>query len=155
MLRLAIYFLLIQGALLFTFFMIFSALTAGGLERFHNEGEIINRAIIVFLFYSAFATFFFMVHDYAKIRVVTTNKKWLFQPIRQAFGWVFRNLGQSFLLYLLYIITFGILFFIYLLLDGGTAILAIFLIGQFFVVARIGTKLLNLASALALHESRS
>ncbi|MEM1124331.1 MAG: hypothetical protein AAGJ18_28090, partial [Bacteroidota bacterium] len=145
----------IQGAVLFTFFMIFSALTAGGLERFHNEGEIINRAIIVFLFYSIFATFFFMVHDYAKIQVVSSDKNLLFQPTRQAFGWVFRNLGQSFLLYLLNLLTFGILFFIYLQLDGGASILAVFLIGQFFVLARIGTKLLNLASAVALRENRS
>jgi len=155
MLRLAVYFLVIQLVVLALFFMLISVLTSGGLERFHNEGDIINRVLMILPFYLLFATFFFMVHDYAKIHVVATDRGLLFQPIIQAFKWVFKNLGQSFLLYLLNLLTFGILFFIYLQLNGGNVILAIFLIGQFFVLARIGTKLLNLASATVLYENRS
>ncbi len=155
MLRLAVYFLIIQLVVLAIFFVLISTLTAGGLERFHNEGEIINRVLMILPFYLLFATFFFMVHDYAKIQVVATDKGFLFQPIKNAFAWVFKNIGQSFLLYLLNLLTFGILFFIYLQLNGGNVILAIFLIGQFFVLARIGTKLLNLASATKLYQSRN
>ena len=155
MLRLTIYFFIIQIVVLVAFFMLFSTLTAGGLERFHNEGEIIQRGLIILPFYLLIATIFFMIHDYAKIHVVATDKSLLFQPIRQAFQWVFRNFGQTFLLYLLNLLTFGILFFIYLQLNGGTVLLAIFLIGQFFVLARIGSKLLNLASATELYQSRS
>jgi len=155
MLRLTIYFLLMQIVVLVAFFMLFSTLTAGGLERFHNEGDIIKRGLIILPLYLLVATIFFMIHDYAKIHVVATDKNLLFQPIRQAFGWVFKNFSQTFLLYLLNLLTFGLLFFIYLKLDGGTAIFAVFLIGQFFVLARIGTKLLNLASATELYQDRS
>lgn len=155
MLRLTIYFLLMQIGVFVLFFMLFSTLTAGGLERFHNEEEIVQRGLIILPFYLLVATIFFMIHDYAKIHVVATDKNLLFQPVRQAFGWVFKNFSQTFLLYLLNLLTFGILFFIYLQLNGGTAILAIFLIGQFFVLARIGTKLLNLASATTLYQNRS
>lgn len=154
MLRLTIYFLFIQIVILGAFFMLFSILTAGGLERFHNEGDIIQRGLMVLPFYLLVATIFFMIHDYAKIHVVATDKNLLFQPILQAFGWVFKNFSQTFLLYLLNLLTFGLLFFIYWKLDGGTVILAVFLIGQFFVLARIGTKLLNLASATELYQQR-
>lgn len=154
MFRLAIYFLLIQIAVFVLFFMLFATLTAGGLERFHNEGEIIQRGLIILPIYLLVATIFFMIHDYAKIHVVATDKSFLFQPIKQAFGWVFKNFSQTFLLYLLNLLTFGLLFFIYIKLDGGTAMLLVFLIGQFFVLARIGTKLLNLASATKLYQQR-
>lgn len=154
MLRLTIYFLLIQIGVFVLFFMLLSILTAGGLERFHNEGEIMQMGLMVLPFYLLVATVFFMIHDYAKIHVVATDKSLLFQPIKQAFSWVFKNFSQTFLLYLLNLLTFGLLFFIYLKLDGGTAILAVFLIGQFFVLARIGTKLLNLASATELYQQR-
>ena len=154
MLRLTIYFFLMQIAILVLFFMLFSTLTAGGLERFHNEGEILQIGLIILPFYFLVATIFFMIHYYAKIHLVATDKNFLFQPIKQAFGWVFKNFSQTFLLYLLNLLTFGLFFFIYLQLDGGTAILAVFLIGQFFVLARIGTKLLNLASATKLYQQR-
>jgi len=154
LLRMAIYFLAMQIGVLILFFLLFTTLTSGGLERFHNESEILKRGVIIFPIYLLFATIFFMIHDYAKIHVVATDKSIVFRPILAAFKWVFQNFGQAFLLYLLNLLTFGILFFIYLKLDGGNVILAIFLIGQFFVLARIGTKLLNLASATALYRSR-
>ena len=153
MFRLMIYFLLIQGLILILFFTLYSSLTAGGLDRFHNEGTIIRRAFYVLPFYLLVATIFFMVHDYTKIHVVATDKSLLFRPIMQAIRWVFKNFSQTFLLYLLNLLTFGIFFFIYWKLDGGNAILSIFLIGQFFLLARIGTKLLNLASATALYQN--
>jgi len=154
MLRLAIYFLAMQIGILILFFLLFSTLTAGGLDRFHNEGDIIRRGLIILPIYLLCSTIFFMIHDYAKIQVVATDKQIVFRPILEAFKWVFRNFGQAFLLYLVNLLTFAVLFFIYLKLDGGSAILAIFLIGQFFIVARIGTKLLNLASATKLYHSR-
>ncbi len=154
MLRLAIYFLVMQVGIFILFFMLFSALTSGGLDRFHNEGEIVRRGLMILPVYLLFATLFFMIHDYAKIHVVATDKRIVFRPILDAFKWVFRNFGQAILLYLANLLTFAILFFIYLKLDGGSVILAIFLIGQFFVLARIGTKLLNLASATQLYRSR-
>ena len=155
MLRLTIYFLLMQIGVLVLFFMLFSTLTAGGLDRFHNEGAIIRRGLIILPFYLLTATIFFMIHDYAKIHVVAMDQNFVFQPILQAFRWGFKNFSQTFLLYVLNLLTFGLLFFIYWQLDGGNAVLAIFLIGQFFIIARIGTKLLNLASATELYQSRN
>ena len=137
LLRMAIYFLAMQIGVLILFFLLFTTLTSGGLERFHNESEIIKRGVIIFPIYLLFATIFFMIHDYAKIHVVATDKSIVFRPILTAFKWVFQNFGQAFLLYLLNLLTFGILFFIYLKIDGGSAILAIFMIGQFFVLSLI------------------
>lgn len=153
MLRLTIYFLIFQVIILFLFFTLFSTLTAGGLERFQNESEIAQRGLIILPFYLFFATIFFMVHDYAKVHVVNSSSNGLlFTPIRQAFSFVFKNFKSTFLLYLLNLLTFGFLFFLYLKLDAGNAIFLTFLIGQFFVITRIGTKMLNLASATDLYQ---
>jgi hypothetical protein len=152
MLRLTIYFLLFQIGLFILFFTLFSFLTAGGLERFHNEAQIVQRGLIILPFYLFLATTMFMIQDYAKIHVVATERKLLFQPILQAFRWVFKNFFQVFSLYLLNLITFGLLFFIYWNLNTGSNILWIFLIGQIFIFTRIGTKLLNLASATIFYQ---
>lgn len=153
MLRLTIYFLIFQVIIFFLFFTLFSTLTAGGLERFQNESEIVQRGLILLPFYLFFATIFFMVHDYTKIQVVNTpSNNWLFKPIRQAFSFVFKNFKSTFLLYLLNLLTFGLLFFLYLKIDFSASILLTFLLGQFFVITRIGTKLLNLASATDLYQ---
>lgn len=152
MLRLTVYFLIAQIILLALFFMLFSTLTAGGLERFQNESEIFQRGLILLPFYLFFATVFFMAHDYAKIQVVHTSNNWLFTPIKKAFSFILKNFKSTFLLYLLNLLTFGILFFLYLNLDFSNSIFLTFLIGQFFVISRIGTKLLNLASATDLYQ---
>lgn len=154
MLRLTIYFLLVQIAIFGLFFTLFSILTSGGLERFHNEGEIVKRGFYILPFYLFFSTVFFMIQDYAKIQIVAMDQSVIFRPILNTFRWVFNNFSQTFFLYLLNLLTFGLLFFIYFKLDGGNAILAIFFIGQFFIIARIGIKLLNLASAIVLYQDR-
>lgn len=154
MLRLTIYFLLIQLVIFGLFFTLFTSFASGWPERIHNEGAIVQRGLLLLPIYLLISTVFFMIQDYAKIHVVATDKSILFQPILQAFKWVFKNFSQTFLLYLLNLLTFGLLFFIYWQLDGGNAILAAFLIGQFFILTRIGTKLLNLASATELYQHR-
>ncbi len=152
MLRLTIYFLIVQALLLLLFFTLFSSLTTGGLERFHNEGEIIQVGLIMLPFYLLFAMVFFMVQDYTKIHIVQEDKIILFKPIWQAIRLVFKNLPQTFLLYLINLLTFGLLFFMYWHIDFNSSVLFAFLLGQAFVLARIGTKLLNLASATVLYQ---
>lgn len=155
MLRLTIYFFLIQLVIFGLFFVLFTSFASGWPEEIHNEGEIVQRAFLLLPIYILIATIFFMVQDYTKIHIVATDKIILFQPIIQAFKWVFKNFSQTFLLYLLNLLTFGLLFFIYQQINGSSTILLVFLIGQFFLLARIGTKLLNLASATELYQNRN
>lgn len=154
MLRLTVYFIIIHFLLLVLFFTIFSFLTAGGLERFRNESEIIQRGLVLTPIYLFFATVVFMIQDYAKINLVSTNSRYLFQPIWQSVRWISKNFTQSFLLYILNFLTFGILFAIYWQVEPNNALFLAFIISQLFILSRIGTKLLNLASATQLYQSR-
>jgi len=152
MLRLTFYFLIIHYLVAFIFQNIYGALTAGGFENYDSEKYLWQVAYVVLPIYLFFATVFFMIHDYAKIHIIHSNKKIIFRPILEAFQFVFKNFGKTLLLYLLNLLTFLIVFFIYWKINGPlgpNSIGLAFIIGQAFVIFRIGTKLLNLGSAVA------
>jgi len=155
MLRLTVYFLIIQGVTAFIFSKIYGWFTEGGFENFDSEKFLWDLAYIIGPIYLFVATVLFMVHDYAKIHIVHSDKTWITQPILNAFKMVFKNFGRTLLLYLLNLLTFLFFFCIYWKINGplgGSSILMAFLIGQLFIVFRIGTKLLNLGSAVAWSE---
>lgn len=148
---LTILFLIIQGIIAALFFVIFNGLTAGGLDRFDSEAAIYNRAILVFPFYSFFAMLFWMIQDYSKVVMVQEDLS-LFRSVIRGIKFVFRHFFSTFPLYFLNLLTFAILLCGYWQIPTGNAIGAAFLIGQLFLVLRIGTKLLNLGSATVLYE---
>lgn len=157
LLRLTVYFLLVQAAVLSLFGLLFY-LTTGGFAIFEmeTEMELVQPLYYLLPVYLLVAVLVFMVQDYAKIHVVQEDRKWLARPLRQAFGLVLRNFGSFFLLYLLNIATLLLLFGIYwwgsgpLSSAGSPALL--FLWGQLFIFGRVGLRLLNLASAAYLYH---
>ena len=156
-LRLTFYFLIIQGLVVFIFVNIYGALTAGGFENYDSEKYLWQVAYVLLPIYLFVATIFFMVQDYAKIHIVSSDKKWITQPILQAFRFVFKNFGKTLLLYLLNLLTFLLFFFIYWKINGPLgpdSLLFAFIIGQLFIVFRIGSKLLNLGSAVVWYENK-
>ena len=157
MLRLTFYFLIIHGIVIFIFANIYGAFTAGGFENYDSEKYLWQVAYVVVPIYLLVATVFFIAQDYAKIHIVQSDSNWIFQPILNSFKFVFRNLGKTLLLYLLNLLTFLVFFFIYWKINGHlgpTSILFAFLLGQAFIVFRIGTKLLNLGSAVSWFEEK-
>jgi len=146
-------FLIVQGLIAFVFFSLFNFLTDGGLERFHSEASIYRRAVIIFAVYSVFACIFWIIQDYAKVILVREDSS-LFSALRRAVKFVFQNFGGTFLLYLLNLLTFGLVFWIYWRTPGISSILLAFILGQLLLIFRIGTKLLNLASATHWYESK-
>lgn len=148
---LTILFLILQGIIAAIFFFIFNGLTAGGLDRFDSEAAIYNRAILVFPFYSFFAMLFWMIQDYSKV-VMVQEELSLFRSVIAGTKFVFRHFFSTFPLYFLNLLTFAILLYVYWQIPTGNAIGVAFLIGQLFLVLRIGTKLLNLGSATVLYE---
>ena len=150
-LKLTLLFLVVQGFLLAFFIFLFNTLTAGGLQRFNSEAEIYTRAMILFPFYSFFALLFFMIQDYAKVMVVNEDVSF-FKAVGRGIGFVVKHFFATFLLYLLNALVFGLLFYLYWQLSTENAVLIGFLIGQLFLLFRIGTKLTNLASATVLYD---
>lgn len=156
MLRLAVYFLLLQGLVLALFgFIFYKAGIGSSLSELETEVPVIQAANFILPLYLLAAILVFMLHDYAKIHVVHADQRWLFRPIWQAVKLVFRNFGKVVLLYLLNVASFLLLSVLYWRLSGflkGGAYFGLFLLGQFFVIGRIGLKLVNLGSATWLYR---
>jgi len=153
LLRLSFYFALIHLGVAGLFFMIFSWSVEGGLDYFTSEAAIFHRAKICLFFYGFFALFFFMVHDYAKMLVVTRDRPLIFREFWGAFGFVIKNIGTTFGLYLLLFGLFVLISVLYGLTDGlvhrmGIPSLVLFLTGQVYVLLQIGFKLMNLGSVV-------
>jgi len=161
LLRLTIYFLIIQGILLGIFSTIYLSMT-NGMSPFKNFSEVtlITSFQILAPIYLFLATIVFMIHDYAKIHIVHEDKSLLTFPIFQAVGFVFKNFFSCLFLYFLNMLTFLLLFGIYWLASSNmqgmsmTSIAILFITIQVFIFARVGLKLLNLASANHLYKSR-
>ncbi|MFK8102350.1 MAG: hypothetical protein AB8G15_07495 [Saprospiraceae bacterium] len=155
--RLTVYFLVFQGILLGILFML---LLANGISPFEveSETELIHHLNVLFTIYLFFATIFFMIQDYAKIHLVYQDKKIIARPIYESFRFVIKNFFHFLFLYLLNVATFFLLCFVYYQLnhliqpDDMTTITLVFLLGQVFILGRIITKILNLASADHLYR---
>jgi len=152
-LGLTVLFLIVQAIVISIFWYLFNGLTAGGLDRFSNEAAIYKRAYIVFPIYVVFATIFWMIQDYIKVVMVDKDLS-LFRAIGQGIRFTFRNFFSTFFLYLLNGLTFVALLYIYWQIPTGKAMLLGFLVGQLFLILRIGTKLLNLGSATILYDDK-
>ncbi len=160
MLRLTFYFLIIHMAIAGVFAaLVYYGWFKDGLEAVESEVDMINAVKFVLPVYLIFASFFFLIQDYAKIHVVHKNPNWLFRSFWKSFAIVFRNFLKTYPLYLLNVLTFVIIFGIFWYfrfsnnMDNMTNIALTFAIGQAFIFARIGTKLLNLGSATLMYQS--
>ncbi len=158
LLRLSFYFTLVHLSVAGLFLAIFSWSVKGGLEHFTSEAAIFYRAKICFFFYGFIALFFFMVHDYAKVLVVSSSHGSVFREFWGSFKFVFKNIGTTFGLYLLLFGLFVLMSILYWTLDGiihrmGIPSLVLFLTGQVYVLLQIGFKLVNLGSVVKVMKN--
>lgn len=157
--RLTCYFLLVHGLVFLIFFKIFSVM-CDGLNPFNmrSEEQMIHAGMILLPIYLIFFTLIALIQDFAKVHLVHTQPKLLFQTFWGSFKLVFKNLGKFFGLYLLNIITFFAVTGVYWLASSQTegitnsAVLFTFILGQIFILARIAMKLLNLSSITYLYK---
>jgi hypothetical protein len=157
--RLSVYFIIIQAIVLAIFFFIFSAM-CNGLNPFEMESDkqIINAFMLLAPIYVFLFTMISMIQDYSKIHLVHEDPSLLFKTFKESIKLVFKNFWRFFFLYLLNILTllasFGIYWFLKGLFDASTMITVFLMLVviQFFVIARVGAKLLNLSSATYLYK---
>ena len=158
MTRLSAYFTIVQGLLFAVFFLniIFTAKNFSIVDL-TSDYAVINMIKWTLPVYLFFATVTSMIHDYAKIHLIHTDRKWLFTTIWHSIKIAIRNFPAYFSLYALNIGTL-VLFsaaywsvFSFNSLDSYSIILLSFVVGQLFLFARVGLKLLNLASANDLY----
>lgn len=157
--RLTIYFLVLHFSLIGACLFLLSFLT-NGLSPFEldTDVQVLNALKITAPLYILLATILFMIQDYAKIHLIHEDGNMLTKPFWQSFSIVFRNFGSFFLLYLLNFVTFLLFLALYWFLSEivevrtGTMVFIFFLIAQTYVVARIGVRVVNLASATLLYQ---
>lgn len=159
-LRLTFYFLLIHSFVFALFAFVFYT-SSNGLSPFtlENEGTIAFNFKIIAPIYILVAAFFFMWQDYAKIFLVDQDKTWIFQSLWPALKFIIKHLKQTYGLYLLNLgIWFVMVFINYWIstqieFNSENAIWLSFAISQIFVLCRLSLKLINIGSAVALHQS--
>ncbi|MEL6638493.1 MAG: hypothetical protein AAFR05_17185 [Bacteroidota bacterium] len=158
MLRLSLYFGLVHGLLLGLFVEIFRQLTDGGFAAMGSEVGYLELLQVLVPIYLLLASWMFMVQDYAKVILVDRDRLLVFRTFWGSFGFTFRYFFHTFFLYLLNAATFiGLVALFYfgrqqVVADTAPGIGLTLLLGQAFVLGRILTRLLNLASASLLYH---
>lgn len=156
LLRLAVYFLAVYGLLGLIFFKGYIYWIGGGLDQLESELVFYKHMRLLGPLFVLLLSVVMMIHDYAKIHMVHEDKYFLFVPFWQSFGMVFKHFLSTFSLYWLNLFNFLGLMYLYVLFnrpaDSSSAIMYTFLVGQVFIFARIGIKLLNLGSATAYYQ---
>ncbi|MEM9819988.1 MAG: hypothetical protein AAF985_02905 [Bacteroidota bacterium] len=154
--RLTVYFFVVYGLLSMAFFQGYFAWIGGGLDQLDSELVFYEHLRVLIPIWGLLLSVVMMIHDYAKIHIVHEDKMLLFVPFWQSFAMVFKHFLSTFSLYWLNLFTFFGVIWAYILLnrpaDSNEAIIYTFVVGQAFVLARIGMKMLNLASATAYYQ---
>lgn len=158
LLRMTVYFLIVHAAVAGLFVFIWQNRVEGGFEVMETEVGYIDLLKVLVPVYLLVASWFFMVHDYAKIHLVHRDEGFIFKSFWQSFPLVFGNFFNTFFLYLLNALTFvGVVALFYYLnkmviADNPVGIASAFLLGQGLVLGRIAVRLLNLASATLVYK---
>ena len=158
LLCMAAMFLLVYGVVFIICWVAFQSLI-GGLSPFDwkSDGHLIWSFRIVAIFLSLIWYILMMIHDYAKIQLVG-HELGIWAAIKRGASFVFDHFTACFVLYFIHLLTFIALFLSYrylrciLPIDGMASVLLLFVLGQFFILGRIGIKILNLSSAYFLTQ---
>lgn len=156
MLRLTIYFFFVHALVLVFFLFIYYSLTNG--FSVQDDTIIFTAWKWLLPFYMLVSAFFFMWHDYAKIMVIRSDKKWLFKPIISAFSFIIKHFKST---YSLYLVNLGFLLLVYVFqyiysmnfeISSTSQIYIGFVFSQIFILARLAVRLINWSSASVLYD---
>lgn len=147
-------------ALVLVFFLLIYFMVAKGFSPANLEDDTVIFTTWKWLLplYILVSAFFFMWHDYAKIILVKNNHKSIFRSISQSFRFIRTHFKKTYSLYLLNIACLGLVFLInYFITDNqsthnSTTIYIGFFLAQFFIIIRLGLRLLNWSSASILYK---
>lgn len=158
--RITLYTLIIQILVFAVLAIPFAILISELFDKVQSEATLVYVSIVFLLFYLAFFSFFMVVADYTKIRLVLKPSNKVIKTLWTSIVFVFKN----FKAYLLYLITFLfpiLISIIYLFIEaniGMTSLLTIILmiiLQQIFIWGRILGKIWILASATIFFESKT
>lgn len=160
MLRLTIFFLILQGILLGLFALLYWKVTKGwSTDVLDNEAILTGAFRWIIPLYIAVAAIVWMWQDYAKIYLVKKDSRWIWPAIGGSASFIRKNFSKT---YLLYALNLGLLALLLLVnygvgsiteVDGNTTIWLTFIWGQFIVLTRFLLQVINLGSATAFSQN--
>lgn len=155
-LRLFIYSLILWLALLVFMFVLYQVgrvLTGKGT----NE-QLVFYLLLVEVAVALFFIFFInMIQDYARIRIVTEDSRYVFRSLFQSIGFVLKRLGGTLVLYYLLVLTGVVIAVVYwglrsvIPFSNAAAILITFLVYQLFVASHAWLKVAFQAGQLSYY----
>jgi hypothetical protein len=143
--------------LMFILYQVGSALTGNGAnEKLVYYLFLVGGAIGLF-----FIFFINMIQDYARIKIVTEDSRYVFRSLFQSIGFVFKRLGGTLVLYYLLVLTGVVIAVVYwglrsvIPFSSGAAILVTFVVYQLFIASHAWLKVAFQAGQLSYYtESR-
>ena len=131
-------------------------------------GKGVNEQLTYYLFLvgAAIALFFIffinMIQDYARIKIVTEDSRYVFRSLFQSIGFVFKRLGGTLVLYYLLVLTGVVIALVYwgfkavIPFSSAAAILITFVVSQLFIASHAWLKVAFQAGQLSYYtDSRS
>lgn len=157
MLRLSLLFIVLHGIVLGVFVWLYLKVTKGfSPSALENEGIITSCLRWLVPLYVVFAALPMLWHDYAKLRLVQTNARWIWPPVGQAGKFIRRHFIKIYSLYALVLLMglalLGLNYTLSSILSVqslSTILLSLFLT-QLFVILRFALKVLNMNSVAAM-----
>ncbi|HMQ50242.1 MAG TPA: hypothetical protein PKA00_22705 [Saprospiraceae bacterium] len=161
MLRLSIYFWLMQAAILAAFGALYLSLSKGlSPYQLDNDALIMGNLRLLLPFYLLVAVIVLMWQDYAKVVLVAQDEKRLYRPILAAWRFVFRHFAAAFVLYITLLALLGLLNWLnlqwYPLIEEKTGFLILlsFFLSQLVLVLRLLLRLAQWSTATAFWQSK-
>lgn len=155
-LRLSVYSLVLWFAFvvfIFILSLVVSVLTGNGAnEQLVFYLLLVEAAVALFSFF-----FINMIQDYARIRIVTEDSRYVFRSLFQSIGFIFNRMGGTLSLYYLFVLTGLALIGVYWLLksvlpfSSAVAILIMFLVYQAFIISQGWVKIAFQAGQLSYY----
>lgn len=147
-LRLSLFFVVLQGGLFFGFLYVFYTMTSGfSLFELDCEHLILRNLYILSPIYFILASIIFLWQDISKIILVQEEKKWILGAVSKGLQFLLKNFLRSYAIYiLLFLCWAGLVLLNYFLSTSFTIIDSAtiwysFLLSQLFVISRLYLKL--------------
>lgn len=155
--------LFVYSLILWLAFVVFMLILSLVLSAFTGKGANEQLSFYLFLVELAISLFFIffinMIQDYARIRIVTEDSRYVFRSLFQSIGFIFKRLGGTLSLYYLFVLTGLALIGVYWLLksilpfSSAVAILIMFLVYQIFIFSQGWMKIVFQAGQLSYYTS--
>jgi len=161
LLRLSIVFIILYLIAIVVVFTIFKNINAG-LSPFAMESDarLVNSFWICLVFFAAIASLISVIHNIAKIEMIHSERKWVFQSFTTAFSILkkyFLSFIGIFAINFLLTLFAGFIYFILreiIPCEGGIGLIILMVVAQIYMLTRIALNVINISSFYFMYKNK-